>query len=70
MTTGGVSHLLTWARDIDAMVEDGSMDGFVGICFNQTSVSDTWHISDDEDEWRLYDPSKDEGHWPISDIFE
>ena len=64
-----VNHLPAWAEDAEAMAAEGSgfMDGFVGICFNQTSVADTWHVYNDEEDSRIYDTSKDEGHWPITD---
>lgn len=64
-----VSHVRAWAYDIEAMISEG-MEGFIGICFNQTSVTETWTVFDEDDEdgeERLYDASRDEGHWFITD---
>ena len=41
------------------------------VCWNQTSVSDTWYVrDDDEEDSRLYDISKDEDHWFLFDELE
>lgn len=45
-----------------------SEKGYVGCCWTQTSVNgDSWNIEDEkeDDEWRMFDHSKDKGygHW-------
>lgn len=41
----------------------------IAICWQATSVTDSpWHIyEDDEDDYRGYDLSRDEGHWFLFD---
>ncbi len=36
----------------------------LGVCFNWTSVTDAWYVyEEEEDDSRMYDVTKDEGHW-------
>lgn len=61
--TEGTGHATVIARDL-VQVRSLEKKEFVGVCFNWTSVTDAWTVyGEAEDDSRLYDVSRDSGHW-------
>ena len=61
-------NLVDMVEELQKLAEDRVC---YAVCWNQTSVSDTWYVrDDDEEDSRLYDISKDEDHWFLFDELE
>lgn len=50
------------SEQIRALKKLSVADGCYAVCWNQTSITDAWYVYDEED-CRLYDISRDTGHW-------
>lgn len=56
-----VNHLKAIASDLR---DDDKWNDYIGCCFRHTSVGDAWTVyGDTDDDCRLYDISRDTGHW-------
>lgn len=51
------------SEQIQALEKLESLPECFAVCWNQTSVTDAWYVYESDDELRLYDLSRDTGHW-------
>lgn len=56
-----VNHLKAISSDLR---DSDKWNDYIGCCFRHTSVGDEWTVyGDKDDDCRLYDISRDTGHW-------